>query len=1076
MQHIVCIMLAAAARYRVCVVLSSVMLCACLPAQAQRLDSSFFSGMKARSIGPAGMSGRVSAVVSIPEHPNVIYVGAATGGVWKSVNRGTTWQPIFDTQNTSSIGAIACFPGNPNIVWVGTGEGNVRNSAGVGRGVFKSLDAGKTWKCLGLEKTERIHRVILHPTNPDIAWVAAMGTTWGENPERGVFKTTDGGKTWRKTLFVDTKTGCADLVQDPHNPNHLIAAMWEHRRYPWFFMSGGPGSGMYTSYDGGETWIRLTTKEGLPEGHLGRIGIAFAPSAPGVVYALVEAKESVLLRSDNGGEQWRVVNSRFDVNPRPFYFCDIRVHPQHENTVYRLQVTLDVSTDGGKTFASVYPYTTIHPDHHDLWIHPQGQYMIVANDGGVAISEDDGKTWRFVDNLPLGQFYHVAVDNDYPYNVYGGLQDNGSWRGPSNSLRYDGIYNYDWITVGFGDGFATIPDPENNQCYYAMSQGGALIYGNIKTGVRKSIRPTESRLEEPEVKHRYNWNAAIALDPFKPSVVYYGSQFVHKSTNRGDSWQIISPDLTTNDPAKQKANESGGLTRDVTAAENHCTILCIAPSPVREGVIWVSTDDGNVQLTQDGGKTWSRVSASLTDGAKPRVPQGTWSPHVEASPHDAATAFVVFDDHRRSNWETYVFVTRDFGKTWQSLATADIDGFCHVIRQDPVEPNLLFVGTEFGLFVSFNGGKQWQKWTNGLPTVPVTDMVIHRRDHDLIIGTHGRGIYILDDIRPLRELARKGVQALAAKPLHMFEVGRAVSAHYEFWAGSYIGTGHAMFKGEQRPYGALISYILNPADSILAKNDTPKAQKIAIEILNPQDSSVIRTIRGTMKKGINRVAFDLRRKESERPRRSERERKEDEADAPGVKLFPGTYLVRMKADGITAIQPLEIVPDLRIAIDTVALRAAYTMSARIESMIAISAKAVKQLLDLRKTIRTVDDFAKGRLDKAQYDSLARYGKTLDGKLDSLLEQIVPNEERSGIYDRQAEIMPQIATLIGIVHSSYDAPTEAAQVKYEKIKARLSVVLSMVNALFDSDVPLYRQRVESAGITIFPKTEVLKLKE
>ena len=1040
---------------------------------AQSLDSTFFLGIKPRSIGPAGMSGRVAAIESVPQNPDIIYVGAATGGVWKSVNRGTTWQPVFDTQNTSSIGAIACFAGNPNTVWVGTGEGNVRNSAGVGRGIFKSLDGGKTWKNIGLEKTERIHRVILHPTNPDVAWVAAMGTTWGENAERGVFKTTDGGKTWRKTLFVDNKTGCAELAQDPYNPNRLIAGMWEHRRHPWFFTSGGTGSGMYTSSDGGETWTRLTNKDGMPEGTMGRVGISFAKSTPGVVYALVEAKESALLRSDDGGEKWRTVNSRFDINPRPFYFCDIRVHPQNENTIYRLQVTMDVSTDGGKSFSPLYPYTTIHPDHHELWIHPNGKYMIVGNDGGIGISEDNGKNWRFVDNLPLGQFYHVALDNDYPFNVYGGLQDNGSWRGPSNSLHFDGIYNYDWITVGFGDGFATIPDPENNEYCYAMSQGGALLYGHIKTGVRKSIRPTESRPGEPEVKHRYNWNAAIALDPFNSKTIYYGSQFVHKSVNKGDSWQIISPDLTTNDPAKQKSNESGGITRDVTAAENHCTILSIAPSPLKEGVLWVSTDDGNVQLTQDGGKTWSRVSASLTDGAKSRVPAGIWSPHVEASKHDAATAFVVFDDHRRSNWETYVFVTRDFGKTWQSLATPEIDGFCHVIRQDIIEPNLLFVGTEFGLYVSLNAGKNWQKWTSGFPTVPVTDMAIHQRDHDLVIATHGRGMYVLDDIRPLRELAKKGSSTLASKPLHLFEISRAVAANYELYAGAYIGTGSAMFKGEQRQYGALISYILNPADSILAKNETPKAQKISIEILNSTDSSVVRTIKGTMKKGINRVAFDLRRKEFERPRRAERERKEDDGDAAGIDLLPGTYLARMKYGSTTAVQPFEIAPEPRIKVDAGALKAIYDMQMRVGGMMETSAKAVKQMVEMRKTIKTVNDFAKSTLNKPKADSLAKAGKALESKLDSLMEQFIPNDERSGIYDRQAEIMPQIGSLQGTIGSSYDAPTEAAQVKFEKLKIRLGGVLERVNKFFETDVSAYRQQVENAGFTVFGKTEPLK---
>jgi photosystem II stability/assembly factor-like uncharacterized protein len=1045
------------------------------PVTAQ-LDSTFISGMKARSIGPAGMSGRIAAIEVHPANPDVIYVGAATGGVWKSINRGTTWQPIFDEQNTSAIGSIACFAQNPNIVWVGTGEGNVRNSAGVGRGMFKSLDGGKTWKNVGLEKTERIHRIFLHPTNPDVAWAAAMGTTWGESADRGVFKTTDGGKTWRKTLFVDNKTGAAELAQDPANPNHLIAGMWEHRRYPWFFSSGGTGSGIYTSADGGETWTRLTTKDGLPDGNLGRVGISFSRSNPSVVYALVEAKESALLRSDDGGAKWRTVNSRYDVNPRPFYFCDIRVHPQHENTVYRLQVSLEVSTDAGKNFGNVYSQTTIHPDHHALWIHPDGKYMIVGNDGGIGISEDDGKNWRFVDNIPVGQFYHVAVDNDFPYNIYGGLQDNGSWRGPSSSLKYDGIYNYDWKMVGFGDGFATIPDPEDNNYCYGMSQGGALYYSHVPTAVRKSIRPSETKLGETDVKHRYNWNAGIALDPFSTKTIYYGSQFLHKSTDKGTTWQIISPDLTSNDPAKQKSYESGGITRDVTAAENHCTILSIAPSAVKEGVIWVSTDDGNVQLTQDGGKTWSRVSASLTDGAKSSVPKGSWSPHVEASRHDAGTAFVVFDDHRRSNWETYAFVTRDFGKTWQSLATSDIDGYCHVIRQDLVEPNLLWLGTEFGLYVSIDAGKKWFQWTAGFPTVPVNDILVHPRDHDLVIGTHGRGVYVLDDIRPLRALAKAGAAAntIAKNNLHLFEPSKGYGYNYEFWAGSYVGTGHAMYKGENRPYGALLTYILNPADSVLAKNDTPKAQKIDIQILT-KDSVLVRTLKGSMKKGLNRVAFDLSRKDFDRVRRADRDRSGDEADASGIALLPGSYLVKMKLGSTTQVQPLEIAPEPRMKTDAAALKAQYDMLMRVGGLIETTTKAVKQIQEAKKSIKTVGEFAK-LMDSAKAKDIEKAGKSLDTKLDTLKEQLVPNDERSGIYDRVAEVMPQLNGLLGTIGSSFDAPSEPAIVKFDKVKARLNTVLEQINKLFDTDVKAYKQQVEAAGFTIFGKMDAVKMKE
>jgi len=726
-----------------------------------KIDPDLFAGLKARSIGPANMSGRIGAVDVVATDPNIIFVGAATGGLWKSTNGGITWEPVFDIQPVSSIGAIAINQSNPNIVWVGTGEGAPRNSVGVGRGVYLTVDGGKTWKFLGLEKTEKICKILLHPDDPDIAYVGALGTTWGENPERGVYKTVDGGKTWEKILYVDKKTGVSDMAMEPGNPNKIIACMWEHRRWPWFFESGGPGSGLYITVNSGKEWKKLTPENGLPEGDLGRMGVAFSTNKPEIVYALVEAKKGVLLRSADGGFNWQVVNDQPSVNNRPFYYCRIWVNPVNENIVYMLHSRMVVSEDGGKNFRSLTSWGQAHSDFHAMWIHPNGEMMVVGNDGGVVISYNRGNNWRFVENLPLGQFYHVSFDMEIPYSVYGGLQDNGSWRGPAYVLKERAIYSYFWKTVGGGDGFDTEPDPENPNAGYGMSQGGNLYYFDTSLGTSRDIVPTES-----DVKHRYNWNAGFAVDPFKPATIYLGSQFVHRSTDKGKTWEIISPDLTTNDPEKQKQPESGGLTLDVTNAENHTTIMCIAPSPVKEGVIWVGTDDGNVQLTQDAGENWELVSRSLTSGKKAPVPAATWVPHVEASKFEAATAYVVFDDHRRANWTSYVFVTHDYGKTWKSLATPEIDGFVHVIEEDTVNKNLLFLGTEFGLFVSLNGGENWMKWTHGVPTVPVRDLAVHPRENDLIIATHGRSLYIIDDISPLREISEDLVQ----EKLHLFKV------------------------------------------------------------------------------------------------------------------------------------------------------------------------------------------------------------------------------------------------------------------------------------------------------------------
>ncbi len=1061
-----------------------------------QVPEALFGDWEWRLVGPF-RGGRVAAVCGVEGNRDTYWFGSTGGGVWKTGDAGKTWQNVSDGSFGGSIGAVAVAPSKPDTVYVGGGEKTWRGNVSSGDGIWKTTDGGKTWEFCGLPDSRHISRIRIHPRNPDLVYAAVMGHVSGPNDERGVYRSKDGGANWERVLFANADAGAVDLCLDASDPQVLYATTWRAVRTPWSFSSGGDGSGLWKSTDGGDTWQALHGRPGLPSGVLGICGIASAPSRPQCVYALVEAKESALLRSDNGGASWRTVNKEPGVNPRPFYFCDIRVHPTNENKVYRLQTTLDYSIDGGKTFSLVYPYTTIHPDHHALWLHPDGKYMIVGNDGGIGISRDGGAKWQFVDNLPLGQFYHIATDNEHPYNVYGGLQDNGSWRGPSNSLVYDGIYNGQWVSVNFGDGFATVPDPENSDYGYAMAQGGALVYYNHKTQVRKVIRPTESEGANPP-KHRYNWNAGIALDPFAPKTVYYGSQFLHKSTDKGQSWQIISPDLTTNDPAKQKSSESGGLTRDVTAAENHCTILSIAPSPLKQEIIWVSTDDGNVQVTQDGGKTWANVSPAnsktvkVSGGAVP--PQGTWSPHVEASKHDAATAFVVFDDHRRSNWETYVYVTRDYGKTWTSLATKEIDGFCHVVRQDPVEPNLLFVGTEFGLFVSVNGGKNWSKWTAGLPTVPVTDMVIHLREHDLVIATHGRGVYILDDIRPLRELAKVGVGELARKPLHIFAPGKATIYNTEFWAGSYVGSGHALFQGQQRAVGAMITYAQNPPDSTVAKEGTAKAEKINVEVLslNGKDTTVLRTLKATSRKGLNRIVWDGNRRAFEVPSRTERAggrrggggmaaagaSAEQDPDEGKISLaaLPGTYHVRIKQGTTTLVQPFELEADPRVKTSMDALKSIDAMQTSIGGAMESLSKVCKQIVAVKKTIKAVNDFS-GNLDKAKADSLTKRGKTLETKLDSLLDEIVPEDARvGGIFDRSMNVLPQVYEVLYTIGSSYDAPTQAAQVKMAKVKARVQATLKKANDLFAGDVEAFKKDVEGSGLSLWSKTETVNLKE
>ncbi|MCI0695648.1 hypothetical protein L0337_27055 [candidate division KSB1 bacterium] len=1028
--------------------------------QAQSLDVEKLKGLKPRSIGPAGMSGRVAAIEVDLGNPDIIYVGAATSGVWKSTNGGISWEPIFDKEATSSIGAIAVDPRNAEVIWVGTGEGNPRNSAGVGAGIYKSVDGGRKWMPLGLDKTERIHRVLIHPHNSDIVYVAAMGTAWGENPERGVFKTTDAGKTWQKVLFVDEKTGAADLVMDPRNPDKLIAATWQHRRWPWFLKSGGPGSGIYVTYDGGKTWEKRTAKDGLPKGELGRIGLAIAHNKPDVVYALIEAKKNALYRSDDGGFKWPKVNDSRNVNSRPFYYADIRVDPNNENRIYSLQSQLRVSEDGGKTFRSLISGGMIHGDHHELWIHPQDPtWLINGNDGGVAISRDQGKTWRFVENLPFAQFYHIAVDMETPYNVYGGMQDNGSWRGPSQVWTSRlGIMNFYWARVGSGDGFATLPDlSAPNRYGYAMSQGGNLVRFDLLTGERKFIKPTHPQ----GIYLRFNWNAGIAHDPFDPRTIYYGSQFLHKSTDRGETWEIISPDLTTNDPEKQQQLDSGGLTYDVTNAENHTTILTIAPSSLERGVIWVGTDDGNVQLTRDGGQTWTNVVKNIKG-----VPATTWAPHIEASKFNAAEAFVVFDDHRRSNWTPYVFKTNDYGKTWKSLVTNEISGFVHVIEQDPVEPNLLFLGTEFGLYASLDGGQRWTKWTQNFPTVPVLGLVVHPREHDLVVGTHGRGAFIMDDIRPLRVLAKQNLNLLN-KPLHVFEAPEAIQ-YIAKEPNGIRGPGDGEFLGENRPYGALMTYVTNaPVVSNGTDNSNAKADSVTIEILDA-NRNVIRTMKAEALPGINRTTWELRRKAFRDP--DDEPRRPNAPERPGPLVLPGRYTVRLSLGNQKDSTSVTVLPDPRKEATPADMQAKYTLIERVGANLELAAEAIDRLRSTKESIDAVMKKMNDRQDETA-KAIQKQSKAMQDSIQTLVEQI-NQKEVQGIRRDPNPVGARLSSVYFALQTSWDAPAPAEKINLKHAEETLASALGKVNYFYQQVFPGYQKAVDEAGVRLFEAYEPL----
>lgn len=723
-------------------------------ASTQPLDSRILGDYKARMIGPSVMSGRVSCIEGVNKRPSTLLIGTAGGGVWKTLDYGVTVKPVFEKHN-QSIGAIAIDQDHPDTIWAGTGETWTRNSVSVGDGIYRSTDGGDSWKKMGLEKSERISRIIIHPTNKNIVYAAVPGALFNDSEERGLFQTTDGGSTWKKILYVDAKTGCADIAMDPSDPNTLYATTWEFRRKAWSFQSGGKGSAIYKSSDGGATWKKLS--KGLPAGDMGRIAIVVSPADPKVVYATIEYKESAMFRSNDKGESWERTGTSAYIIERPFYFSKLIADPKDPNRVYRAGLNMMITTDGGKSFSSL--RGGAHSDHHDLWINPRDpESIVLATDGGIYISHDRGAHFFTCRNLPVGQFYHVAVDDELDYNVYGGLQDNGSWMGKGRT-NTGSISNRDWYTVGYGDGFWVVPDPSDNNYVYWESQGGALERFYKPTKTSKSIKPLELA---GQPRYRYNWNSPIGTSPTNKNRIYYAAQFLFMSEDKGESWKKISPDLTTNDPAKQQQEESGGITYDNSSAENHCTIFSIAESPRNEKTIWVGTDDGNIQLTRDGGNTWTLVSKGL-----PGLPAPYWISSIEPMRDEDGGAYVTIDGHMWGDMESYVYKTLDFGKTWKRIGQGQIKGYTHVIREDLVNRKLLFLGTEFGLFLSFDQGENFVQMdhNNNVPNVAVRDIRIQSHYHDLVLATHGRGIMIIDDISPLRILSSE----ILAKPIHIFE-------------------------------------------------------------------------------------------------------------------------------------------------------------------------------------------------------------------------------------------------------------------------------------------------------------------
>ncbi|MFT3845497.1 MAG: hypothetical protein QM725_10620 [Lacibacter sp.] len=833
-----------------------------------QINSSTFGMMEARHLGPGTMSGRITDIVGVNSDGKTIYIGTAGGGIWKTTNAGASFKPIFD-KYVQSIGAIAIDQKNPKIIYAGTGESNMRNSVSIGDGMYKSTDGGDNWTKIGLDSTEHISKVMVDPANSSVIYVAVPGALWSDSKHRGLYKSTDAGKTWEKILFISEKAGVADVEIDPTNSNILYATSWEFRRYPYAFNSGGSGSGFYKSTDAGKTWKELSN--GLPKKPFGRVAIALAPSAPQNLWAIVESENTGLYISSDGGETWKQQSATSNIVSRPFYFSTLEVDPKDPKRVYRPAFSFSYSNDGGFSFADASNEGGwVHSDMHALWINPNNtNIMYVGTDGGVYFSLDRGVTWKFCNNLPVGQFYHVSTDAQEPYRIYGGLQDNGSWVAPS--AYPGGVLNGNWLSIMGGDGFWVQPDASDPDLAYAEYQGGNMSRINIKKGTSVFIQPQAAIGDE---KLRYNWNTPIVIGAKNKNNLYAGAQYLYKSTDRGTNWTKISPDLTTNDKRKQEQEKSGGLSMDVTSAENHCTIFTIAESPLDENIIWVGTDDGNLQYTTNAGKTWTNVAANY---AAAGIPKQTWISSIEPSKYDKNTVYATFDNHMYGDHQTYVAVSYDMGNTWKKFESKEFSGFAHKIKEDIVNKNLLFAGTEMGLFASVDGGKEWFRMKNNIPWYSlVRDIKIQEQTNDLILATHGRGIIIVDDISPMRtitpEIAANDVVLLNDKPVTLT-------------MGKYQGA----FPNASGDWNGGISPVITPMKYYLKE----RANNIQMEVYD-KNGKLVQKLSPSNRKGFNKVVWNQR---ITPPKTAKGGNQMEQAAFLAPQVLPGEYVIKMKVNG-----------------------------------------------------------------------------------------------------------------------------------------------------------------------------------
>lgn len=1039
------------------------------PSGSGDTKAGFFDALKYRYIGPPG--NRVSAVAGEPGNSNVYYAGAASGGVWKSSDGGSEWTPIFDSQSAQSIGAIAIAPSDTNVVWVGTGETFIRSNVSLGNGVYKSTDAGKTWTHMGLDKTGRIGRILIDPRNPEVVFVAALGTCYGPQQERGVYRTTDGGKTWERVLFVDENTGASEITMDPNNPRHLFAGMWQIDIKTWGRNSGGPGSGVFSSRDGGATWKRITG-HGLPEPPLGKIAVAVAPSEPNRVYALIETGDKgSLWRSDDGGENWKLVNHSRLLNERPHYYTRMLVMPDNALEVYFPSNSMSVTRDGGETADLIDWFG----DNHDMWADPKDpNRMMIGHDEGVGFTTTRGKSWSFV-RLPIAQMYHVATDNRVPYNVYGQEQDNTAWRGPSNSRNGGEISASEWsTTAGCETGWST-PDPVDDNIVWGGCYAGVVERHDLRTGMTRSVSVWPDRTmgaNAGEVKVRMNWTFPIAISPHDHNEVYVGSQYVHRTRDGGQTWETISPDLTLNDPAMH--GDSGGLTVDNLSVEYAGVVYSLAESPAEKGQIWAGTNDGQLQVTRDGGAHWTNVTPKLKG-----MPDKMTVSSVEPSKYDAGTCYVAFDGHQVNAFDPYLLKTTDYGKTWKRVTDgipASPLSYTHVVREDPVRKGLLYAGTENGLFVSFNDGENWEPLQNNLPHAPVYWLTVQPHFNDLVVGTYGRGFWIMDDVTPLQTLTDETRKAeaslLAPRPAYRF---RKISRR---------NGGEGTEGGRNPRYGADINFLLK----------TAMKEKLEIAVFNQQGEKV-RTLKVDGKAGLNRVWWDLRYEPQVRPAlrttpaanphvwEEKRFKGKDTRDADyygiwdlkaGPLVVPGTYTLKLKVGTQELSQNMTVLKDPNSPGSEADVQAQAKMSLDIYRDANSAAAMINQLEWTRLQIEQLTKLEKAAKANDTVKALAELDSKARAVEDKLLQPTIAEADLKSfrhplqLYFELLWLGAEVGTGAADVSGSPDLPPTQPEIDvYQLLHGRLTDARKEFDDLYQTAIPAFNERFAGQHVQVAP---------